>query len=110
MTAVCLKEQKAGQEEAADACVGPPFQRRISHQASAREACLSGPEREVCGRGVREPSVAREVCGSESACDRRCETGRAAACGFRLWLEKAEEGKVKQRHNEEGTRPSLISK
>lgn len=38
------------------------------------------------------------------------EMGQAAVCGFWLQPDKAEEGKVKQRDNEEGTRPSLISK
>jgi len=35
--------------------------------------------------------------------------GQAAVCGLQLWLDKAEEGRVKQRDNEEGTRPFLIS-
>lgn len=31
-----FKGRKGGQEEAADACIGPPFQRRILHWDSAR--------------------------------------------------------------------------
>lgn len=96
MTAVRLKEQKRGQREAADAGIGPPFQRRILHQASAgRQVHPVRGGRPVAG-GL-ENLLWQEKRAGQSVCNQRCDGSvkrvKLLSVGFSCgWTKQRREG------------------